>query len=109
MNSRHFAPNDFHMLKLCTEAEAPAVTVMVENRAVAAQADETVASVLLRIFGSDYRSHAVGGATRAPYCLMGVCFECLAEVDGVPNRQACLITVREGMTISRQQGRTRTQ
>jgi predicted molibdopterin-dependent oxidoreductase YjgC len=36
--------------------------------------------------------------------MMGVCFECLVEVDGKPGRQACLTTVRDGMVIRRQQG-----
>ena len=94
------------MLKLFTEAETPALTVLVEGQRVEAQADETVASVLLRVFGPDYRSHSIGGSARAPYCLTGACFECLAEVDGVPNRQGCLVEVREGMRISRQRGRT---
>ena len=93
------------MLKLFTEAETPAVTVLVEGQPVQAQADETVASVLLRVFGADYRTHSVEDSPRAPYCLMGVCFECLAEVDGVPNRQGCMVAVREGMQIARQQGR----
>jgi succinate dehydrogenase/fumarate reductase-like Fe-S protein len=92
------------MFKPCTEPEATALTVVVENQSVAARADETVAGVLLRVFGADYRTHTVGEQARAPYCLMGVCFECLAEVDGVPNRQACLMPVRDGMTIARQRG-----
>lgn len=93
------------MIKLFTDAEAPAITVWVEGREVLAHADETVASVLLGQFGAAYRSHGVGGGMRAPYCLMGACFECLAEVDGVPNRQGCLVPVRSGMKIARQQGR----
>jgi len=35
---------------------------------------------------------------------MGVCFDCLVEVDGVANRQGCLIPVRDGMRIRRQTG-----
>jgi predicted molibdopterin-dependent oxidoreductase YjgC len=34
--------------------------------------------------------------------MMGVCFDCLAEIDGVANRQSCMIEVRPGMRISRQ-------
>ena len=34
--------------------------------------------------------------------MMGSCFECLVEIDGQPNRQACLTIVREGMDIKRQ-------
>ena len=41
-------------------------------------------------------------SARAPYCLMGVCFECLMEIDGEPDVQSCLVTVREGMTVRRQ-------
>lgn len=39
---------------------------------------------------------------RSAYCAMGVCFECLVEIDHQPNRQACLTPVSEGMTIVRQ-------
>lgn len=37
--------------------------------------------------------------------MMGVCFDCLAVVDGVSSVQTCLTPVREGMRIERQQGR----
>ena len=36
--------------------------------------------------------------------MMGVCFECLVTVDGEPNRQACLETVRGGMIVEPQAG-----
>jgi D-hydroxyproline dehydrogenase subunit gamma len=36
---------------------------------------------------------------------MGVCFDCLAEIDGVPNRQSCMVPARPGMRIRRQRGR----
>lgn len=93
------------MIKPFAEAQAPTVNLWVEGRQVSALADETVASVLLREFAANYRTHGIGGNARAPYCLMGVCFECLAEIDGVPNRQACLVPVHDGMKIARQQGR----
>jgi NADH dehydrogenase/NADH:ubiquinone oxidoreductase subunit G len=35
--------------------------------------------------------------------MMGVCFECLIEIDGIPNQLACMIPVREAMKIKRQQ------
>lgn len=38
-------------------------------------------------------------APRSAYCAMGVCFECLVEIDGQPNRQACLTQVAQGMEI----------
>jgi hypothetical protein len=59
------------------------------------------AAVLAAGFAS-IRTTPVGGSERAPYCMMGVCFDCLAEIDGVANRQSCMIEVRPGMRISRQ-------
>ena len=50
------------------------------------------------------RETPVLGSPRLPLCMMGVCFDCLAEIDGVPNRQACMVTVAPGMRIARQRG-----
>ena len=36
--------------------------------------------------------------------MMGACFDCLAEIDGIPNRQSCMVEVRHGMRIRRQIG-----
>ncbi len=36
----------------------------------------------------------------SPHCLMGVCYECLMEIDGV-QRQACVVEVKEGLVINR--------
>lgn len=45
------------------------------------------------------RLSSVTEQERSAYCAMGVCFECLVEIDGIPNRQACLSEVYEGMSI----------
>jgi hypothetical protein len=36
--------------------------------------------------------------------MMGACFECLVQIDGVPSRQSCMVTVRDGMRIRSQEG-----
>jgi D-hydroxyproline dehydrogenase subunit gamma len=59
------------------------------------------AAVLAAGFDS-IRETPVDERERGPYCMMGVCFDCLAEIDGVANRQSCMIEVRPGMQISRQ-------
>ncbi|OZI32091.1 NAD(FAD)-dependent dehydrogenase [Bordetella genomosp. 10] len=64
----------------------------------------SVASALLISGVRAFRSTPVSGAPRAPYCMMGVCFECLVEIDGRPGRQSCLTPVRDGMVIKRQEG-----
>jgi D-hydroxyproline dehydrogenase subunit gamma len=59
------------------------------------------AAVLAAGFDS-VRETPVDGCDRGPYCMMGVCFDCLAEIDGIANRQSCMIEVRPGMRINRQ-------
>lgn len=80
------------------------VDIAVEGRAIAAAEGANLAAVMLLSGLATCRTTPVSGAPRAPYCLMGVCFECLVEIDGIPNRQACMETVRAGMQVRCQRG-----
>lgn len=64
----------------------------------------SVAAALLAAGIDRFRATPVSGAPRAPYCMMGVCFECLVEIDGVPSRQSCMVAVHDGMRIHSQEG-----
>lgn len=81
------------------------VVISVDGARVTAQAGDTVAAALLAAGLSPTRTTPVSGAPRAPYCMMGVCFECLVTVDDVGNRQGCLIPVRDGMRVETQKGK----
>ncbi|KZM49558.1 (2Fe-2S)-binding protein [Labrenzia sp. OB1] len=81
------------------------VTVYVDGVAVPAEANESVAAVLLRQSPVWARTAPVSCSRRAPYCMMGVCFDCLATVDGIASTQTCLTPVRDGMLVLRQKGR----
>ena len=80
------------------------VTLQFEGSVINAPAGISVAAALLPNNAGPFRSTPVTSSPRAAYCMMGVCFDCLVEVDGVPSRQACLTPVRDGMVIRRQQG-----
>jgi predicted molibdopterin-dependent oxidoreductase YjgC len=84
-------------------ARGPAVEVVVEGRPVTAYLGETFATVLLAE-GHLATRRTVGGSPRGVFCGMGVCFDCLVVVDGVPNTRACVTWVREGMDVARQDG-----
>jgi predicted molibdopterin-dependent oxidoreductase YjgC len=92
------------MFKRLADAEAP-VAITVDGKPVSAQAGDTVASVLLANGIDRCRTTPISGMPRAPYCLMGVCFECLVTIDGVGSRQGCLVQVREGMKVETQVGK----
>jgi hypothetical protein len=81
------------------------VVISVDGVRVTAQAGDSVAAALLAAGLTPTRTTPVSGAPRAPYCMMGVCFECLVTVDDIGNRQGCLIPVREGMRVETQKGK----
>ncbi len=83
--------------------ETNTVTITVEDKPVIVPAGISVAAAVLGHHhpGETY-THPVDGSPRAPYCLMGVCFECMMEIDGEPNVQSCLVTVRDGLVVRRQ-------
>ena len=81
------------------------LTLKVDGRSIRAHIGDTVASAMLAAGIDHCRTTPVSGAPRAPYCPMGVCFDCLVTVDGVGNRQGCLVPVRDGMVIDTQQGK----
>ncbi len=80
------------------------VEIEIDGQATRAREGESVAAAVLASGLRSCRTTPVSGSPRAPYCMMGVCFECLMEIDGVPNRQACQVAVREGMRIRQQIG-----
>jgi predicted molibdopterin-dependent oxidoreductase YjgC len=80
------------------------ITVYVDGKSVSVGANESAAAAALRAGIGYTRLSPITGERRAPYCMMGVCFECLMVIDGVPSRQACMVRVHPGMRIERQLG-----
>jgi D-hydroxyproline dehydrogenase subunit gamma len=92
------------MFRRLPDALGDTIAFTVDDRPLTARDGDTVAAALLAAGIGHCRTTPVSGARRAPYCLMGVCFECLVTIDGVGNRQACLIPLRDGMRVDTQDG-----
>ena len=88
-----------------SQTSSETVRVSFDGESVTVPAGITVAAALLGHDDDHFCSSAADGDARAPYCLMGVCFECLVEIDGLKNRQACLEPVYDGMSVKRQHTR----
>lgn len=93
------------MFKKLHKSGSVSLTLYIDGVPVEAECGETVAAVLLRQQSPASRTTPVRESPRAPYCMMGVCFDCLAIVNGVASTQSCLVTVQEGMRVERQYGR----
>ena len=85
-------------------AHQQTVEVFVEGVPVRVPQGASAAAAVLIAGVFRIRETAVTGAPRLPYCMMGVCFDCLAEIDGIANRQSCMIPVAPGMRIAVQHG-----
>ncbi len=75
------------------------IHVTIDGQPVEAFAGETVAAVLL--VSGLYIFHHTKDAhnPRSLFCGMGVCFNCLLTINGVPNIRACVTPVVDGMVI----------
>ena len=86
-----------------SSSAARASTIVLDGEPVEAFEGETVAAVLLAR-GEIATRTTPGGEPRGIFCGMGVCFDCLMVIDGVPNTRACMTWVREGLEARRQDG-----
>lgn len=93
------------MFRRFNENGGTKVRIEIDGTPFAARSTDSVAAALLAAGVQTCRATPVSGQPRAPYCMMGVCFECLVVVDGIGSRQGCMIRVREGMRIETQNGK----
>lgn len=61
-----------------------------------------LASALLAAGVRSLRNTPVSGEPRAPFCMMGACFECLVVIEGATH-QACMTEVSSGLVVERMQ------
>lgn len=81
-----------------------AVNLTIDGQAVQVSKGTTVAAAALSSGLSYTRTTPISGTKRAPFCMMGVCFECQMVINGKPNQRACGTYVEEGMTVKIQHG-----
>ena len=90
------------MFKRLYKNKGKLIEIKFEGKLIHAMAGDTVAAALMVAGINNFHYSPVSEEPRGPYCMMGVCFECLVEIDGVGHQQACLVFVRDGMIIKRE-------
>lgn len=88
------------MFKYDAASEMENVTVTLDGQPVLLPAGISVAAALLGIGEIISRISPTSHKPCSPHCLMGVCFECMMEIDGI-QQQACMKEVQDGMIINR--------
>ena len=92
-------PSVFRPLDSSGEAATDQVSFEFDGVAMRCPVGTSVAAAILSNSDSAFRRTPVSGGARAAFCMMGACYDCLVEVDGEPNQQACMVTVRDGMCV----------
>lgn len=80
------------------------IDIEVDGRTLRAYEGETIAAALLATGRQSLRRTARRGEPRGLYCGMGVCFDCVMIVDGVPNIRTCQTRVTAGIVVRTQIG-----
>lgn len=80
------------------------MNVTVDDEPMTAVPGQTVAGLLLAAGRSSWRSTRGGDRPRGVFCGIGVCFDCLVVVNGVPDVRACQRLLADGDRISTQHG-----
>lgn len=76
------------------------VQFMFDGKSITAAPDTSIAAALLAAGHAWFRQTPVSGQQRGPFCMMGACFDCLVEIDGI-TVQACVTTVTDGLIVTR--------
>ena len=80
-------------------ARGPKFEFELDDERCNAYQGETIATALIGAGKRTFRLSPKEKKPRGLYCGMGVCFECLVTVDGIPNVRACMTPVKPGMKV----------
>lgn len=75
-----------------------------DGRSVPFTEGQTVGAALVAAGVRSWRTTRREGRPRGVFCGIGVCFDCLATIDDVPNQRACLVPAAATTVVRTQEG-----
>ena len=75
----------------------PEQTFTFDGRAIPLQPGQSVGAALVAASIRSWRTTRKNGRPRGLFCGIGICYDCLITIDGMPNQRACLTPARPGM------------
>ena len=86
-------------LRVGERSASDEVTLIVDGEPLRAYKGETVAAALLAAERRTLRTSLRYREPRSLFCGIGVCFDCLVQIDGRARRRACQVYVSDRMEI----------
>ena len=80
------------------------IAFTLDGTAMTAAEGQSIAAALIAGGVVSWRRTRFDDRPRGVFCGIGACFDCLITVNGEPNVRACLVQVREGDRLERQEG-----
>jgi len=63
------------------------------------ESGQTIAAALIAADQRELRTTRFGNEPRSIFCGIGICYDCVVKVDGIPNQRSCLVEARDGMKV----------
>lgn len=76
----------------------PQIRARFDGDDIAGAAGCSVAAALIASGRKSWRT-AESGSGRGLFCGIGICFDCIVEIDGESGQRACMIPLQDGMDI----------
>lgn len=73
--------------------------IEINGHDIETRSGHTIAAALIAAGIVAFR-HMADHEPRGIFCGMGVCFDCLVTVDGIPDQRACMTLVQPGMKVT---------
>ena len=80
------------------------VTITVDGASVTGITGQSIAGVLMACDQLELRRTASNDRPRGVFCGIGVCFDCLVDVNGVQDVRACQRKARDGDSVVTRRG-----
>lgn len=80
------------------------ISFLLDGKSINAYEGESVSAAIFATGKRDLRISANLSEKRSLYCGMGVCYECVMTINGIPNTRTCQTLVNEGMIVNTQNG-----
>ena len=107
--AHHILPDRRAAAARCRAVSSRAVrrmTFTFDGRVMPAEPGQSVAAALWAQGVRSWRRTRIGDRPRGLFCGIGVCFDCLVVINGVPAQRACLVGVNDGDVVETQRGST---
>jgi 2Fe-2S iron-sulfur cluster binding domain len=79
-------------------------TFTFDGRDIAFLTGQTVGAALISSGIYRWRTTRKQARPRGIFCGIGVCYDCLITIEGLPNQRACLVPARPYMSVTSQAG-----